>query len=229
MAGWTIQADGADAVLADADAVPNAAAKQDELPLLVHETFADGADRWNPTDSTVWKLVEADGGQVYQLHTRKGSFKPPHRSPLTFALLKEPAVGDFELTVKVRSTVKEYGHRDVCLFFDYQDPAHFYYVHFASKADPHANQIFIVDGSDRKKITVDESKGVKWTGNWQTLRIVRRVIDGTIEAYFDNMEKPIMTASDKTFLSGKIGIGSFDDTADFAEVTLRGNVAPDQK
>jgi len=41
----------------------------------------------------------------------------------------------------------------------------------------------------------------------------------------DDMEKPTMTAHDKTFKSGRIGIGTFDDTADFAEVKLWGNKA----
>ena len=46
-----------------------------------------------------------------------------------------------------------------------------------------------------------------------------------IEGYFDDMETPIMTAHDKTFTWGQIGIGSFDDTARYSEVKLWGNVA----
>jgi hypothetical protein len=34
-----------------------------------------------------------------------------------------------------------------------------------------------------------------------------------------------MKATDKTFLKGRIGIGSFDDTGDFGEVRLRGKAA----
>jgi len=36
--------------------------------------------------------------------------------------------GEFVLTAKVRTTKKNYEHRDMCLFFGYQDPAHFYWV-----------------------------------------------------------------------------------------------------
>jgi hypothetical protein len=43
-----------------------------------------------------------------------------------------------------------------------------------------------------------------------------------IEVYFDDFTKPIMTARDTTFPSGRSGIGSFDDTGDFDEVRLRG-------
>jgi hypothetical protein len=34
-----------------------------------------------------------------------------------------------------------------------------------------------------------------------------------------------MSATDKNFIWGKVGLGSFDDTADFDEVVLRGEKA----
>ena len=60
-------------------------------------------------------------------------------------------VGDFVLTVKVQSTNSEAGaHRDMCLFFNYQDPAHFYYVHLGKRPDPHSSQIMIVNDAPRE-------------------------------------------------------------------------------
>jgi hypothetical protein len=35
------------------------------------------------------------------------------------------------------------------------------------------------------------------------------------------MTTPVMTANDKTFPKGKIGVGSFDDRIDVAEVILK--------
>ena len=54
------------------------------------------------------------------------------------------------------------------------------------------------------------------------MRIVRQVEPGTIEVYFDNMDKPIMTAVDKTFTHGQVGFGTFDDTANFDDFKLYG-------
>jgi hypothetical protein len=45
-----------------------------------------------------------------------------------------------------------------------------------------------------------------------------------MKVYFDNMEKPYMTAKDKTFTWGRIGIGTFDDHGNFDDVVLRGNL-----
>jgi hypothetical protein len=48
------------------------------------------------------------------------------------------------------------------------------------------------------------------------------VKDGKIEIYFDDMKTPIMTATDKTFTWGQVGVGSFDDSGNWRNVMLRG-------
>ena len=45
---------------------------------------------------------------------------------------------------------------------------------------------------------------------------------GRIEVYFDNMDEPVMTAKDKNFTWGTVGVGSFDDTGNFDNVLLYG-------
>jgi hypothetical protein len=47
-------------------------------------------------------------------------------------------------------------------------------------------------------------------------------VDGRIEVYFDDMKTPIMTARDKTFTWGQVGVGSFDDTGDWADLKVHG-------
>lgn len=212
---------GAGAPLAAED---SAAATSEPLPLLVQEDFESGADRWQPTDPKAWRIEPGRGGHVYSQFVKASNYKPPHRSPYNIALLKDVIVGDFELTAKVRSTIPDYGHRDACLFFGYQDPANFYYVHLGKQADDHANQIFIVHDAPRTKISTRTTKGTPWSDDWHAVRIVRRVADGTIEVYFDDMENPAMTASDKTFVWGQVGVGSFDDTTQWDDVQLRGRL-----
>jgi hypothetical protein len=193
-------------------------------PVLLTEDFEHGADRWEPKDSKQWKIKSGENGHVFSLFDKKGSYKPPHRSPVNICLLKDITVGDFQLTAKVLSTHPDYGHRDSVIVFGYQDPAHFYYVHLATKADDHANQIFIVNGADRKKISLTTTPGTQWDDHWHTLRVVRQVKEGTIEIYFDDLKKPVMTAQDKTFTWGRVGIGSFDDTSDWDDIELRGEL-----
>lgn len=193
-------------------------------PLLFSDDFKKGTDRWEPTDADAWKVVETKRGKVYS-QFRQSKYNPPQRSPLNFALVKDLIVTDVILQAKVQSTVKDYPHRDVCLFFGYQDPAHFYYVHLGKKTDDHANQIFIVNGEPRKKISTKTTEGTNWDDDWHHVRVVRHVGDGKIEVYFDDMKKPVMTATDKTFTWGRVGVGSFDDTANWADVKVFGTKA----
>lgn len=147
----------------------------------------------------------------------------PVRSPFNRCLIKDVTVGNFVLDLKFQSTKKDYGHRDLCLFFGFQDPSHHYYVHFGKKTDDHANQIFIVNDKPRTKISTKTTAGTNWDDEWHHARIVRDVESGRIEIFFDDMKKPVMTATDKTFAWGQVGIGSFDDTGRFDDVYLFGD------
>ncbi len=199
-----------------------------DLPLVVEDDFEHGLDRWQTTDppdaEPVWKIMEAGapGNHVLRV-TGPSQYEPPHRSPLSIAWLKDVELGDFVLTARVQNTNPSGGpHRDLCLFWGRQDPAHFYYVHLGAKPDPHACQVFIVDDAPRTMITDEGAKGTPWTDGWHDVKVVRRIGDGTIEVYFDDMTKPLMTARDKTFTWGQVGIGTFDDNGNFDDVVLRG-------
>ena len=61
-------------------------------------------------------------------------------------------------------------------------------------------------------IATEISKGVTWGQDaWHKVRVERKAGDGTIKVYYDDLSKPIMVGEDKTFGSGYIGFGSFDD------------------
>ncbi|MFO0878443.1 MAG: hypothetical protein U0840_13980 [Gemmataceae bacterium] len=192
-----------------------------EPSLLFEDDFSRGMSRWKPTDVKAWKVIDTPEGKALSQFAAS-KYRPKHRSPLNYALVNDLIVGDFILEARLRSTTRDYGHRDLCLFFGWQSPEKFYYVHLAKKADDRANQVFIVNGKDRAKISKTSTPGTPWTDGWHRVKLVRKVKDGTVEVYFDDMKKPIMTASDTTFSWGQIGVGSFDDTGDWRTVQIRG-------
>ena len=195
------------------------------LPVLFFEDFESGkADRFEPSDPNAWKIGEKDGNKFLS-QFQESVVKTPHRSPFNRNLVKDLIVSDFVLDVKLQSTKEDYPHRDMCLFFGYQDPAHLYYVHFGKRADDHANQIFIVNSADRKKISIESTEGTNWTDNWHHARVVRNVATGSIDVYFDNMEKPVMKAVDKSFTWGQVGVGTFDDIGNIDNVLVYGRKA----
>jgi hypothetical protein len=195
------------------------------LPVLKEEGFDDETLRaWAATDPNAWRLEEHEGNRV--LHQfQQSEVETPVRSPFNRCLLRGVIVGDFQLDVDVQSTARDYPHRSLCLFFGYQDPAHFYYVHLGQRADDHANQIFIVDNAPRTKISTKSTAGTPWDEKWHHVRIQRDTQSGSIEVYFDDMHTPVMTASDSRFQWGEVGLGSFDDTGRFDNLVLRGRLA----
>ncbi|MCA9039644.1 MAG: hypothetical protein KDA65_04775 [Planctomycetaceae bacterium] len=195
------------------------------LPLVFSDNFESGAaERWEPTDATAWSVLNQGGNHVLNLNKKRSDFEPPVRSPYNRNLVKDVTVSDFVLDINLQSTHEDYGHRDLCMFFGYQDDAHLYYVHLGKKADPHANQIFIVNDADRKMISLESTPGTDWDDNWHHARIVRDTATGSIEVFFDNMDKPVMKAKDETFTWGRVGVGSFDDTGSFDNIMLFGSV-----
>ena len=194
------------------------------MSLVFRDNFEQGIEHWEPTDPAAWKVEATSDGAVYSLFGAS-NYKPKYRSPYNIALVRGVYVGDFQLDVKLKSTKRDYDHRDLCLIFGYQDPDHFYYVHFGKKTDDHANQILIVNGAARTKISIKTTPGTAWDDAWHKVRVTRDASEGKIAVYFDNLEEPAMTAEDKTFPAGQVGVGSFDDTGDFDDFELRGTLA----
>jgi hypothetical protein len=205
-----------------------AAPARAEDQVTIREDFEHGMDRWETTDvdQRFWEIVEVARGdqKTHALRcTGASTYLPPVRSPHSIALVKELVLGDFEITATVQNTNADAGnHRDLCFFWGHQDPSHFYYVHLGAKADPHSCQIFIVNGEPRTKISVKESAGIPWTEGWHQVKVVRKVGDGSIEVFFDDLQTPVMTARDKTFLWGRVGIGTFDDHGNFDDLLITG-------
>ena len=174
------------------------------------------------SDSKAWKWSKEENGGALEL-TQQSQYTPVVRSPVNIALIADKVFTDFVLEADLIQTGKEYGHRDMCLFFGFQNPTNFYYTHVATAADDHAHNVFIVKNAPRTKIAKETTKGVNWGLNvWHKVRLERKVSDGTIKVYFDDLAKPIMVAEDKTFGAGCLGFGSFDDTGKVDNIRIWG-------
>jgi len=215
---WTVAALGAAAwILAVAAAA--------DWTLAFEDDFESGHDGWEFTDPDAWRIETVDGNNVLSLYG-KSNYQPTHRSPHNIALVEGLEVGATTIDVTLRQTGREYGHRDLCIFFGYQDPDHYYYVHLASEADDRAHAVFIVDGAARRNIVDTRTDGALWDDRFHNVRVMRDPASGAIEVYFDDMSEPIMTANDTTFGAGRMGVGSFDDVGHFDNVRV---LAPNGK
>ena len=110
------------------------------LPLLFEEDFSSGRiDQWRPRKGNLWRLGRVEGDNAYE--TVKLGPKGKVRAPFSMSILKDVAVTDCAITAQVRCMSKPgYYGRDMCIFLGYQDPTHFYYVHFSGAHRPRAQR-----------------------------------------------------------------------------------------
>jgi hypothetical protein len=191
------------------------------LPLAVAEDFdsPEALSAFTFSDVSAW----AHGDGALEL-TGESDYSPPHRSPRSIALLSAHTFGDFVLEADLMQTGREYGHRDLCLFFGFQDPANFYYVHLATTPDPNAHNVFLVDDAPRRPLAPVAEKGVDWgTEVWHRVRLER--IGGRIRVFFDDLEHALISVDDATHGAGRVGFGSFDDQGRIDAVRLYGRPA----
>ena len=192
--------------------------------MVFEDDFSTGITQWDTTDSDSWTLKDQNGRSVWGLNKRRSNYQPKFRSPHNIALVRDLDLTDTMIEFDVKSTRDTGNHRDCCVFFHHKDPEHFYYVHLGAKPDPHSGQIMIVDDAPRRALTKNKTP-VPWDDQWHHVRVERNTKSGKIAVFFDDMKKPIMEAYDKTFTSGRVGIGSFDDMNDFSHVKIYGQRA----
>ncbi len=197
----------------------------DTLPLLIADDFENSqAAAWRPNTPDHWQVAQEEGSFVYQL-TAPG-VQGSVRAPTSWSLLKGFDVSSFVFTGRLKcKTDPAVNQRDMCVFFHFQDPTHFYYVHFSASSDQNHNVIAIVNGRDRQKIN-SEPPGTsvyRLTDlKFHDFKVTCDEATGEIKAYIDDLSTPVLTATDRTLDHGLVGVGSFDDTGSFDAIKLWG-------
>lgn len=169
----------------------------------------DGSGTWDIADGKL-KLVKA------------GTPSGPIRRPAALAILKTQPFTDVSCELEVTSTAPvNVPRRDVDLVIGYESPTRFYYIHLAAVTDQVHNGIFLVAGADRKRIDSGQGQALMKDQKWHRVRVTRDGTTGRIEVFFDKSKIPILSAVDTTITSGRVGVGSFDDTAEFRRIRVR--------
>ena len=195
-----------------------------DLPLLAVDDFSSGrADGWRPSDPAHWRVGEEGGRHFYEL-TSPGS-PSKIRAPTSWSLLKDHDVSAFVFSGRLRCHADPANsRRDMDILFYFKDAEHFAYVHFAASSDEVHNIIGLVDGADRVKVNLEPAGAppARLTGReWHAFKVAADGA-GRVEAYLDDMIKPVLTARLSARRRGLVGVGSFDDTGAFADLCLWG-------
>jgi len=173
---------------------------------------ADGSGRWTLADDAL--VLESAGVPA-----------GPIRRPAALALLRDHVFGGVTVEAEVRSTAEPSVTRaDVLIVFGYQSPTRFYYVHLSGVTDAVHNGIFVVDDADRRRIDEPTSTPQLVDRNWHRVRLERDPANGRIAVYADGSPQPVLETTDRTFTSGFVGFGSFDDTGIIRNIVISGTL-----
>jgi hypothetical protein len=98
--------------------------------LLYQQSFenAESIGDFVTTDAQAWRIASIGTNHVLEL-TAQSRYQPPVRSPVNLAMIGDRVFGDFVLECDLMQTGREYGHRDMCLFFGMESATRFYYAH----------------------------------------------------------------------------------------------------
>ncbi len=201
---------------------PNALAQCGHANISIRDNFSMGnLKAWQMPFTQDWEILQQ--GNLHYLHMKRSRTPVVPRRPLQFALLKGAKVGSFTLDTSVRRV-----GGSMIIVFNYVDTLHFYYVHLSvnpGKQISVHNGIFIVNGKPRYRIAGLDAAPALPDRSWHHVRIVRNVRTGSIQVFLDGEKQARFSVIDHTFTCGQFGLGSFDETGDFAQFRLRSNDA----
>jgi hypothetical protein len=172
------------------------------------------ARNWRPLTPAKWRFP---GDEV--ILAEAGTNPGPPRRPFEYAtLISGPQFAAVRIDAEVRiDEPVSRNDRDVIVIFGWRSDTEFYYAHLSQDNTiyPH-NGIFVVDNADRRRID-DQWDGVAGAApsirdtEFHRVRVIHRGDTGEIAVYVDDLERPRMTATDRTLAGGRIGFGSFDN------------------
>jgi hypothetical protein len=175
---------------------------------------------WTVPSIADWKVSEDAGTPMLQLLV--GREPPPGpRRPNQFAVMEMAPVSRVTFEADVRPT-----KRSLIVVYGYQDAAHFNYVHCSADTaakQPVHNGVFHVYGGERVRISSpDGVAAFSEIDKWFHIKVEWDGKTGEVQGFVDGVAVPALHAVDLSLSSGRVGIGSFDETGDFKNVKVTG-------
>ena len=157
-----------------------------------------------PLTPSRWDVFLDNGDYRYGINTTNYSNQPGNLLG-EYSLIANRTYGDFIFTGKARATedlVTDIADFDIV--FDFQDPNNYYFMMFNSNS-PWSELHKVVNGT---RITIANPTDLSINdNNYHDVKLER--VGSSIKVYYDGVLK--INTTDSTFLTGQVGIGSYDD------------------
>ena len=195
--------------------------------LLVSASALLGADQlhvfdksWDVVNASDWRVGQESGSPMLSLVTARDPLPGPRR-PIQFAIAETAPFRKVKIEVDVRPQ-----QSSLMLVFAYLDPAHFDYAHLSvdtATKQSHHNGIFHVYEGERVRISSQSGPAAfPATKRWYPVVLEWNGATGEVRVTVDSHPIPALHAVDLSLTSGRVGVGSFDETADFRNLKITG-------
>ncbi len=188
--------------------------------LAAADSFDAFGLKWTAPVTGDWQAGNEDGQQILKMLVARPQEKNP-RKPTQFALVD---AGPFE-KVTVEAEVKRIG-KSIIIVYAYKDDLHFDYAHLSSESAKQQivhNGIFHVYGGDRVRISRDDGPAsIPSDQEWYKLRLDYDASTGTVDVTVNGKHNSSLRGIDLSLGAGKVGLGSFFETAVFRNVHITG-------
>ena len=191
-------------------------------PPTYAESFSNGTSQWQLRNfvSGSWSLINdlSGGGDASVLKLTN----PDNSSYNAQIQLESDAIwtvgmfSQFTLELVVRSDDVS-AWKDLAVAFCYDPDANTGYLALFNKgSDVETNSLFRLDGTARLKIDSQTVPGLLTDANYHVVKIIKQGSD--ISVYWDGALK--FSATDSTYASGRIALGSINDSAMFDNIAI---------
>ncbi len=184
------------------------------LAPLPAETIDAFGLKWDVPLSKDWAFEN----DVLRMLVARPSEKP--RRPTQFALAQTRPFSKVTIEAEVKRDKSS-----LILVYAWRGPDHFNYVHLstdtAQKANYH-NGVFHVYGGDRVRISSTEGPAALGPIEWTRVKLVYDAKTGEVVAWVNGVTSPSLRGIDLSLTAGRVGIGSFFETAQFRNVKITG-------
>ena len=175
--------------------------------------------QWSVPNGSDWEIQKENGTPVLHMKIGREPLASGPRRPVQFAIAETQPFSRVAVEADIRPL-----KRSVIIVYAYRDPAHFNYAHISSdiKAPVH-NGIFHVYGGERVRISPQRGPAAfPEINRWYHVKLVADGSSGKVDVTVDGKAVPALQAVDLSLTTGKVGIGSFDETGDFKNVKITG-------
>ena len=193
-----------------------------KLPPLSQKIRAFGRE-WSVFNAADWQVEGSGRSEVLHLKVARPQEANP-RAPMQYALANGQDIAKFTLEVEIRPDAgKNNKAGSNIVVYAWRDNLHFNYVHLSSdtgKEQPVHNGIFHVYGGDRVRISGEEGPRAFPNVEWTPVRIAYDASKNLVETWVRGEKNPALRGIDLSLGTGRIGLGSFFNTASFRNFKL---------